>query len=255
MSLITMTLIITTSLARVEASGSLLERLLKTTLEAASCHARCDGLTTEDLEDCLDVCSLVSQNPQTSICQFPRFCTGGCRAACDTERPEEEAARLSSVSQDECQLSWHIQSPHSKVVFVVAGLDQGGKLSLVSSLEEETRLELSTADTSKYVELTVLAVDRRGLTHTKSVSVRPIAECPRAPQVTLEKLEQFSLGAVHIAVIASLLVLVVFFIIFFFISRKKVKTIGGQEDNSHAFLLTKEDFLYDDQSNEKYTFF
>ena len=87
-----MTLIITTSLARVEASGSLLERLLKTTLEAASCHARCDGLTTEDLEDCLDVCSLVSQNPQTSICQFPRFCTGGCRAACDTERPEEEAS-------------------------------------------------------------------------------------------------------------------------------------------------------------------
>ena len=82
-----------------------------------------------------------------------------------------------TVSQQGCLLSWSLQSSqHSSLVFLVAGTDQAGMVSLLADLVVETSLELSPALTSKYSQLTVLAVDRRGLTDTKTVTLQSVSQ-------------------------------------------------------------------------------
>ena len=266
-----LTLIIV-SLTQVEASPALLERLLESHLKTATCQARCAGLSSEEVEDCLDICSL-PESSQTKICQHERFCTGGCRAGCNSDREEETEVR--SVGQQGCLLTWQLSQPqHSSLVFLVAGRDQAGMLSLLATSVLETRLELSPATTSKFSQLTVLAVDRRGLADTKTVTLQSVSHCHSSPteqsqpqqeqeqedHVTVEKIENNSYeAAVYITVLFSLLILTIFTIasIFYRIRKdrknmKEVKTFTS----SNAFLINQEDFLYDDlDNNKKYTFF
>ena len=269
---LTLTLIIV-SLTQVEASPALLERLLESHLKTATCQARCAGLSSEEVEDCLDICSL-PESSQTKICQHERFCTGGCRAGCNSDREEETEVR--SVGQQGCLLTWQLSQPqHSSLVFLVAGRDQAGMLSLLATSVLETRLELSPATTSKFSQLTVLAVDRRGLADTKTVTLQSVSHCHGSPshteqsrqqqededEVTVEKIENKSYeAAVYIAVIVSLLILTIFAVVAIIHRRSKnrktmeeVKTFIA----SNAFLINQEDFLYNDhyRNNEKYTIF
>ena len=143
------------SLVQVEASRALLERLLESNLKTAACQARCAGVSSEEVETCLEICGLPEPS-LAKICQHERFCSGGCRAACNTERQGE--TRLASVSQQDCLLTWDLQLPssqHSSLVFLVAGQDKAGMISLVADLVVETSLELSPAITNKYSQLTV----------------------------------------------------------------------------------------------------
>ena len=260
------------SLTQVEASPALLERLLESHLKAAACQARCAGLSSEEVEDCLDICSLPDSS-QTKICQHERFCTGGCRAGCNSDREEETEVR--SVGQQGCLLTWQLSQPqHSSLVFLVAGRDQAGMLSLLATSVLETRLELSPATTSKFSQLTVLAVDRRGLADTKTVTLQSVSHCHTSPteqsrpqqeqededEVTVERIENNSYeAAVHIAVMVSLLILTIFAVATIICrmrrDRKSIKEVNTFI-NSNAFLINQEDFLYDDEhNNEKYTFF
>ena len=134
-------------------------------------------MASDQLQDCLQICSQVMEDPAASICLFPRFCTGGCRAACQSERREE--VRLSGVSQQECGLSWRMEDHHDNVVFIVAGLDQGGMLSVISDHQLDSSLQLTAEMTSKFLEMTVLAVDGQGLLDMETVLVEEIENCPQ----------------------------------------------------------------------------
>ena len=169
-------ILISTSLLISSVHSSLLERLLETTLRKASCQARCRDLASEQLQDCLQICSQVIEDPSASICSFPRFCTGGCRAACQSERREE--GRLSGVSQQECGLSWRMEDHIKNVVFIVAGLDQGGMLSIISEHLLDSSLQITAEMTSKFLKMTVLAVDGQGLIDLETVLVEEVENCP-----------------------------------------------------------------------------
>ena len=260
-----LTVLMLTILLRMGTSVSLLERLLETTLRTASCQARCDGLSMEDLQDCLEICDLVTRNSRSSICEFPRFCTGGCRAACSTGE-EGERASLTSLSQQDCEVSWQVQSSH-RAVYVVVGQDRTGMYSLVSGLEQGTSLRLSPALSTKYLELTVLAVDRKGLSDRKSLALQSVTECrhtaepPSDHQVTVQKLETFyESHSVLMGVLTLVTVLITVSTVLAFIYRRgRGRTNSGGDNTCHndkAFLLSREDFLYHDQLNtEIYTFF
>ena len=175
-------ILMTSSLLVSSVHSSLLETLLEDTLRTASCQARCRDVASDQLQDCLQICSQVMEDPAASICLFPRFCTGGCRAACQSERREE--VRLSGVSQQECGLSWRMEDHHNNVVFIVAGLDQGGMLSVISAHQVDSSLQLTAEMTSKFLEMTVLAVDGQGLLDMETVLVEEVENCPQTDQLS-----------------------------------------------------------------------
>ena len=146
-------------------------------------------------------------------------------------------------------------------------------LSLVADMVVETSLELSPAITNKYSQLTVLAVDRWGLTDTKTLSLQSVSHCANPltvteqsqpaqevqDEVTVEKIENKSYQAAgYIAVLLSLLILTIFTVatVLYHRMRKNKKSIveGNTFTASSAFLPSPEDFMYDDQ-HEKYPFF
>ena len=157
------------------ASSSLMETLLQPTLRAASCQARCESVARDQMEDCLKICSLVVEEQETELCNLPRFCTGGCRAACQSERREDS---LASVSQQDCLLSWSMDLSPSNIVYVVVGLDQGGMLSIISDYQQDSRLPLTPEMINKYLEVTVIAVDGAGLLDMETISIQDIETCP-----------------------------------------------------------------------------
>ena len=162
---------------------ALVERLLESAIQSAQCEARCQGLASqEDLQECLDVCGIVIKNPDSSLCMFPRLCTGGCKVACQDQdvgvRDHSLETQISSLSQDHCQLSWEIDNvDNEKVVFIIAGLDHTGMISIVSRSVLDTKMEMTPAMMSKYVKMIVLAVESDGLTDRAIVHVETTKKC------------------------------------------------------------------------------
>ena len=276
------TILMMISLVQVEGSPALLERLLQSNLKTAACQARCAGVSSEELESCLQICGL-TESSLGKICQHERFCTGGCRATCNSDREKE--SKLRSVSQQDCLLTWSVtqQSHHSSLVYLVAGLDQAGMFSLLADQVVETSLELSPALTERFSQLSVLVVDRRGLTDTKTISLQSVSHCQNSQteaqaatitvtelsrqdqedEVTVEKLEnksyQAALYSIAAMVVISMLILIIFTVAFALYMMKrdrrsieKVKSFTTR----NAFIKCQEDVLYDKQyNNEIYTFF
>ena len=97
-------------------------------------------------------------------------------------------------------------------------------------------------------------------TNTDTQTEESLPEQGAEDEVTVEKIEaKSSEAAVYIAAMVSLVMLTIFAVATFIYRMKKdrksieeVKTFTA----SNAFLISQEDFLYDDQlNNEKYTFF
>ena len=141
-------------------SSSLMETLLKPTMKLATCQARCVGVSSEEMSECLQLCSEVLTHPSLSLCSYPRFCTGSCRAACQSSRPEQ--SRLISLVQQDCLLSWQLDQVDS-AVFVVTGRDQGGMINIISSHQVVSSLPLTPHLTNKFTHITVTAVDSQGI--------------------------------------------------------------------------------------------
>ena len=162
---------------------SLMETLLKSTIQSAQCEARCHGLDSqEDLQDCLDVCRIVVKNPDSSLCMFPRLCTGGCRVACQDQdtgaHVDGSERRISTIAQSRCQLSWEVNSHEdTSIVFIIAGLDHAGMISIISRSVQDSQMEISPSITSKYASVTVLAVDSQGLVDLQKVDLEHSDEC------------------------------------------------------------------------------
>ena len=237
-------------------SISLLKTLLKPTLMKATCTARCIDVSSEEMEDCLELCLEVLENPSsTSLCDFPQLCTGGCQAACDSSRGEER--RELAVSQQDCLLSWQ-SLPASPSVWVVAGLDQAGMVSLISPLQLASSLSLSPATTGRFSEITVLAVDRQGLRDLETVLVQEVSTCP----LTQETLSQSSPASdfindnlVHICLVVIILVILVTIVTIKIVrtirrrlARKSSVTEESLEDvyySDNVFLICQESLTED----------
>ena len=230
-------------------STSLLLTLLEPHLLTATCHARCVGLPSEEREDCLALCLEVLEDPTSpSLCDFPRLCTGGCRAACDSSREERRELRL-RVSQQTCLLSWEMEqtspSSPSSLVYVVAGLDQGGKLNLVSSLQLDSSLPLSPASTQKYKEMTVLAVDRQGLLQVETVQIQEVQTCPLSTQD--DKLSQTPAEFVDTNLVHICLVVIISTILLTILIIKIVRTVRTVQPGKQTVKKESlEDVFYSD---------
>ena len=234
-------ILMTSSLLVSSVHSSLLETLLEDTLRTASCQARCLDVASDQLQDCLQICSQVMEDPAASICLFPRFCTGGCRAACQSERREE--VRLSGVSQQECGLSWRMDDHHNNVVFIVAGLDQGGMFSIISPHQVAASLPLSPATTAKFTEITILAVDRQGLRDIKTVLIQEVETCPLNTQETLSQTpaDFIDTNLVHICLVVIIAIIILTILII-----KLVKTVRRQAGKQSVKKETLEDVYYSD---------
>ena len=107
--------------------------LLKSQIENAKCFAKClKGENSEERALCFQICKLVQEKPETDICKFPKFCTGGCKIACEKQNGNIPVHKFDSFSASKCEISWTMESEMKQnVVFVVAGLDLGGMWHLV----------------------------------------------------------------------------------------------------------------------------
>ena len=219
-------------------SISLLKTLLKPTLMKATCTARCSGVSSEEMEDCLELCLEVLEDPTSrSLCDFPQFCTGGCRAACDSSRPEER--RELTVSQQDCLVSWQEDQSHSApLVFVVAGLDQAGMVSIISPLQLTSSLSLSPAITGRFTEITLLAVDRQGLRDIKTLLLQEVQTCPLNTQETADFIKN---NLVHICLVVILAIIIITILII-----KIVKTVRSRPGKQSVKKETLEDVYYSD---------
>ena len=221
-------------------SISLLKTLLKPTLMKATCTARCSGVSSEEMEDCLELCLEVLENPSsTSLCDFPQLCTGGCQAACDSSRGEER--RELAVSQQDCLLSWQ-SLPASPSVWVVAGLDQAGMVSLISPLQLASSLSLSPATTGRFSEITVLAVDRQGLRDLETVLVQEVETCP----LTQEQLSQTPADLIVTNLVHICLVVIILIAFITIIITKIIKTVRNKAGKQTVKEATLEDVYYSD---------
>ena len=243
-------ILISSSLLVSSVHSSLLETLLEDTLMTASCQARCLDVASDQLQDCLQICSQVMEDPAASICLFPRFCTGGCRAACQSERREE--VRLSGVSQQECGLSWRMEDHHDNVVFIVTGLDQGGMLSVISDHQLDSSLQLTAEMTSKFLEMTVLAVDGQGLLDMETVLVEELEKvenCPQADQLSpaLAFIEE---NLTHMCLVVIIVIIMISFLVTKLVrslkqEQVKKQTLEKVPNNDNIFLICQDSITED----------
>ena len=135
------------------------EVLLEAQIKNARCLARClDVVDTEELKMCLDICDLEQADPGTDICNLPQFCTGPCKAACGHLTNDILPPEISSYAVSKCGISWELEKMGQNVVFVVAGLDQGGKWHLVFDDLIRNNLKMSSNFGTKYTMLEIMAV-------------------------------------------------------------------------------------------------
>ena len=237
-------ILISTSLLVSSVHSSLLETLLETTLRTASCQARCRDVASEQLQDCLQICSQVIEDPSASICGFPRFCTGGCRAACQYERGQE--VRLSGVSQQECGLSWSMEDHTDNVVFIVTGLDQGGMLSVISEHQLESSLQLTAEMTGRFLEMTVLAVDGQGLIDKETVLVDDVENCPNSRPEQLSPASTFiQENLTHVCLVVIIIIIMISFTVTKIVRSLKQEPVKKQtlekvSDSDNIFLICQE---------------
>ena len=160
-------------------SISFLEVLLHQQITESQCEVRCRGLETrEEVVTCLEVCREVVTNPESSLCTFTQICTGACRAACGHQDNTEEDNVIKTVEQRQCSLSWSTINNHqSQVRFIVAGLDQGGMINLITSNTRDTSIIMTSQMMDKYLEMTVIAVGSDGVVDIKSSYIQPEEEC------------------------------------------------------------------------------
>ena len=89
--------------------------------------------------------------------------------------------RIVSISQEECQLSWSLESDwvNDDLVFIISGIDLGGKINLISSAFEETILEVTSSMSMKYLKMKVIAVGSLGALDIQSSIIEPKNKCDK----------------------------------------------------------------------------
>ena len=90
---------------------------------------------------------------------------------------EERRLEVTSLEQEGCSLVWSAAPSSVGVLYLVAGEDRAGMLSLVASSLQQPRLQLRPALLARFQQVTVLAVTRGGLIHTSSITINTVENC------------------------------------------------------------------------------
>ena len=90
---------------------------------------------------------------------------------------EERRLEVTGLEQEGCSLVWSAAPSSVGVLYLVAGEDRAGMLSLVASSLQQPRLQLRPALLARFQQVTVLAVTRGGLIHTSSITINTVENC------------------------------------------------------------------------------
>ena len=182
-TILTMLSTVTVSLLSLSlVSPTPLESLLRPHITSAQCVARCQDVEDSQGEGsvCHQVCQLLLSSHTTSpICSLPHLCVGGCRTACSQEWEANEKVRshtLVTPHLTPCSLSWSLDPPAPRTVYLVAGRDHGGMWHLVSGSLTVPSVPLTAI--SRYPSVRILAVSPHGLVGQTTVSLGPIPTLP-----------------------------------------------------------------------------
>ena len=90
---------------------------------------------------------------------------------------EERRLEVTSLEQEGCSLVWSVAPSSVGVLYLVAGVDREGMLSLVASSLQQPRLQLRPALLARFQQVRVVAVTRGGLIHTSSITINTVENC------------------------------------------------------------------------------
>ena len=90
---------------------------------------------------------------------------------------EERRLEVTSLEQEGCSLVWSAAPSSVGVLYLVAGEDRAGMLSLVASSLQQPRLQLRPALLARFQQVRVVAVTRGGLIHTSSITINTVETC------------------------------------------------------------------------------
>ena len=90
---------------------------------------------------------------------------------------EERRLEVTGLEQEGCSLVWSAAPSSVGALYLVAGEDRAGMLSLVASSLQQPRLQLRPALLARFQQVTVLAVTRGGLIHTSSITINTVETC------------------------------------------------------------------------------
>ena len=148
-----------------------LKVLLKSQIEDAKCSAKCLNVPTmEEKTLCFEICKLTQESAKPDICKFPKYCTGGCKTACENVAENEAHNKFEFYSVSQCSLNWRIsQDSEQNILFVLGGQDQEGMWNIVSSRLETNRIAWTDRNVAKYVKLSILAVGEGDVVDTLEI--------------------------------------------------------------------------------------
>ena len=90
---------------------------------------------------------------------------------------EERRLEVTGLEQEGCSLVWSVAPSSVGVLYLVAGEDRAGMLSLVASSLQQPRLQLRPALLARFQRVRVVAVTRGGLIQTSSITINTVENC------------------------------------------------------------------------------
>ena len=105
---------------------------------------------------------------------------------------EERRLEVTGLEQEGCSLVWSAAPSSVGVLYLVAGEDRAGMLSLVASSLQQPRLQLRPALLARFQQVTVLAVTRGGLIHTSSITINTVENCGDQREDDIEAVTEYT---------------------------------------------------------------
>ena len=164
-------------------------------------------------KSCYEVCKILQQNQHTDLCNYPHFCSGGCRIACEENEDDftgnEILERFEVFRRQGCQISWEIATEiRRNVAFILAGQDYGNMWHLIAGNLTVSEFDLDAALGTIYPKLVIIAVDERQVLDSLMVNLPRYMECQEEVSSSLA-IETDLL----VVIILSVIVVVLFFIL------------------------------------------
>ena len=113
----------------------------------------------------------------TSTRLLERLLQPAIRTAVARLEAEERRLEITSLEQEGCSLVWSVSPSSVGVLYLVAGVDRAGMLSLVASSLQQPRLQLRPALTARFQQVTVVAVTRGGVMDTSTITINTVETC------------------------------------------------------------------------------
>ena len=208
----------------------------------------------------MTVCPMVQANPSTSICMFPTLCTGGCKIACQKPTVLPDNTLVANLVQQSFQLTWEVQQKVTEnVVFVLAGRDRVGMMNELFSDITENKVVLTEEMTTKFVEITVLAVNSNQVVDKATIEMTP-AQCSdndrnheenhpderdesRFSQVSQKTTTSRTFMLYLVSLVILVVILLILIVIIFLKDRNNDDRVSTKDDDDLVGKMVKDAFL------------